>query len=92
MTKICDAVTILATFLSFYIFGENNAVNSALEEVIGPVGKEIADVYKDWRRRVIFGGRREYGDWRPDWIRPWREDLETGLTGALEKKGYRAIV
>lgn len=50
-------------------FGEDNSVDRGDEEVVGPVGEEVAYVYEDWGRGVRFGWGWLDGDWSPFWLR-----------------------
>lgn len=70
-------------------------MNGALQEVVGPVAEEVADVDEDRRRWVGFGGGRKDGNGCPGWggrRGGGRDDLEPGLPGPLEEEGNGAVV
>ena len=69
---------------------EDDAVDGAPKQAVGPVAQQIADVDKHGRRRVRLGAGRADGDGGPGAAA--RQDLEAGLAAQAEEEGDAAVV
>ena len=103
MTKIRNTIPILSSLLFIYCaLREYNPMNRAFEKIIRPVTQQIPDIDQYRGTGIGFGAWRRDGDRCPGCgvagvsmavgLGRGREDLEAGLSWALEEEGYGAVI
>jgi hypothetical protein len=94
VTEKCDRVSLAGTDFSRdtvrALTGENDPVNGAAEQSIGPVREEVANVDQNGRSRIVCRSIGAHGHRCPYVV--LLQDLETCLTLEAEEEGDGAVV